>query len=642
MSGGFSGFDKNNYKPILPSTKILSSHASSCASSPTLHGRSTKPKLSIVSLHSAPSRTSGDHSNHKPRRTFGSSTSSTKALPGTHGNKAKWSFGAPVGVPWSSSSCVDSEQERIGTEPIQRVRPQAFVEKRRRYVVGTMPHCGSIYEELARQLVETGRWTHVSVRQRAVTKQLYVMESQCDLTNTNMHVLLGEKMPCERVIAARRNMGKRFKPLAGQTSNKEGIQKGNIPTLRLASFGIRMPMGNGEDGEPRLVDFVENTRCITLKSTMVATLLKYHHYDWNSLGSYLPMSFKLLPRQPLKDERQQLLDSHRCTSKGSRIAEPPLWIVKSSSGCHGDNIEIFEGDRQGLMKLLRFIDSQSESQPWIAQQYIDRPLLYHKRKFDLRFWVLLLRNNYEIFVHEELVMRTSSIIYTRESATSKCENGRLAHITNHCVQASGEAYSLYEEGNELWREHLDGLIRYKGSLKAERMPDKVKRDRHLHGWSQHPTEVSLSSEASHLASTSSGKLKDSLYPIRESRSGNDASAPHSTGTTDLSPEITLNNTIIPQVHFIVRDTLLAARPHIPTEPLVPPTGTFQVLGYDFLIDENMKVWLLEINGAPGAAEKLTPILMRDTIEYAIAPHFPGTIPPKPKRRNGYVRVYGES
>lgn len=487
--------------------------------------------------------------------------------------------------------------------------------RKHRYVVGIMNHCGSIYEEMSRQLIATGRWTCVPIRQRSVVKTLYSPATKQDLTEMDVHLLLGEKLPSERVISTRRLLSHRVR-----RNSKGATYGGSGRCSEVASLvtysSVRMPMGNGDDGEARVVDFVENTRCITLKSSMLATLLRHHRFNWSSLGKYLPLSFRLVPRQSTKDERDMLLS----TCKGRGSTDPPLlWIAKSSSGSHGDNIEIFPGDAAGLSKLLQFVDKQSDLQPWVAQQYIDQPLLYHKRKFDLRCWVLLLRDGYEIFVHEELVMRMSSVVYDRATATSSAHEDRLAHITNHCVQSQGQSYSQFEEGNELWREHLDGLVRYRGE-KMRAAKRRVARSCSL-GTSHGDRDA-----GGRPATSKASSLRDN----RGYSPSNDTAGGES---------ITLRNTILPQIYDIVVDTLLAARTHVPEEPDPPPTHCFQVFGYDFIIDDTLKVWLLEINGAPGAAERIVPKLIADTIELAVTPFFPTSLATPSPQVNGYVRVY---
>lgn len=63
---------------------------------------------------------------------------------------------------------------------------------------------------------------------------------------------------------------------------------------------------------------------------------------------------------------------------------------------------------------------------------------------------------------------------------------------------------------------------------------------------------------------------------------------------------------------------------------------FQVLGYDFMPDENGKVWLLEVNGSPAAAERMTPRIAEDLVELAVDAKFP----PREKRRGRVSREKG--
>lgn len=511
-----------------------------------------------------------------------------------------------------------SASEKTPARPLPVFKDCAFsggedtVKPRRRYTVGVMAHCGSIYEELTRQLIATGRWSSVTVKQRTGLKALYIDETGQDISNANVHLLLGDKPSCERVISTRRALWKRR-------------QHGPVVSTGSFTMGPRMPMGSGDDGEPRVVDFVENTRCITLKSMMVTTLLRYHHYDWGVLGSYLPMTFKITPGKPLDDERMQLVRMSRRYLPG----DAPMWIAKSSSGCHGDDIEIFPGDSSGVQRLLSYVDSHRDV--WVAQQYIDRPLLYHKRKFDLRVMALYIRDTDEVYVHEDFVMRMSSVPYDRASATCNSQESKLAHITNHCIQETGNTYSAFEEGNELWKEHLDGLIRYKANhLTAVRRRELLK-------------PIS-SDERGTLSASGFPGLGNSPYSIDLNASRNKSRL--SGGVSSSIPKasssgITLQNTIMPQIHRIIVDSICAAKPYLPLEPQPPPTHCFQVLGYDFLLDESLKVWLLEINGAPGGPMRLVPKIMADTIELCINPFFPCTLDSRPSVNNGYRRVYPE-
>lgn len=49
-----------------------------------------------------------------------------------------------------------------------------------------------------------------------------------------------------------------------------------------------------------------------------------------------------------------------------------------------------------------------------------------------------------------------------------------------------------------------------------------------------------------------------------------------------------------------RSCLLSVEPAISTRHL--PYQSFQLFGFDFMVDEELKVWLIEVNGAPACAQ----------------------------------------
>ena len=56
---------------------------------------------------------------------------------------------------------------------------------------------------------------------------------------------------------------------------------------------------------------------------------------------------------------------------------------------------------------------------------------------------------------------------------------------------------------------------------------------------------------------------------------------------------------------------------------------FEILGYDFMIDENLKPWLLEVNTNPGLSEtselvkSLIPRMLDDAFKLTVDVLFPG-------------------
>ncbi|XP_072623242.1 tubulin--tyrosine ligase isoform X1 [Vulpes vulpes] len=63
--------------------------------------------------------------------------------------------------------------------------------------------------------------------------------------------------------------------------------------------------------------------------------------------------------------------------------------------------------------------------------------------------------------------------------------------------------------------------------------------------------------------------------------------------------ITLESSILLQIKHIIRSCLMSVEPAISTRYL--PYQSFQLFGFDFMVDETLKVWLIEVNGAPACA-----------------------------------------
>ena len=63
----------------------------------------------------------------------------------------------------------------------------------------------------------------------------------------------------------------------------------------------------------------------------------------------------------------------------------------------------------------------------ILQKYIEKPLLYNGRKFDMRLWVLL-THKMEIYLFREGHLKATSFNYSLEN------NDLYIHLTNYSVQ----------------------------------------------------------------------------------------------------------------------------------------------------------------------------------------------------------------
>ncbi|KAJ1470671.1 tubulin-tyrosine ligase family-domain-containing protein [Baffinella frigidus] len=324
-------------------------------------------------------------------------------------------------------------------------------------------------------------------------------------------------------------------------------------------------LGQDCGGRTQLLNYSRGSACLTLKSSMVRTLLAHHAATGagsaegnagnadsasgaGSAGSafpaYLPETFIVYPaagEADLERRRRELRVDERAAFLLAAAAHADgggVWIAKGSAGMGGNGIEI----GRDAKTLLQGIDACGKDTAWVVCRYIDRPFLLAGRKFDIRAWALL-APNYTSYLFEEGVARTSSFEYDLSDLSD-----RKKHLTNHCIQCEAPEYSKFEAGNELSFQQVHEY------LQTQNPP----ADFHLH--------------------------------------------------------------VLPQIKHIIREALKAGKAKL--EPLPDSVlQPFQVFGFDFLLDQDLKVWLLEINGSPASRELLLPDMSLGIITTAILPSF---------------------
>ena len=114
----------------------------------------------------------------------------------------------------------------------------------------------------------------------------------------------------------------------------------------------------------------------------------------------------------------------------------------------GRGIEIFNS----LQEIQKFLSSRQLYSYWVVQKYIERPMLFKGRKFDIRMWAFA-NHKQDFYYYKKGYLRTSSDTYSLDN-----ENNYV-HLTNNCLQKHGDNYGKHEDGNtvgfEAFQEYLD-------------------------------------------------------------------------------------------------------------------------------------------------------------------------------------------
>ena len=106
-----------------------------------------------------------------------------------------------------------------------------------------------------------------------------------------------------------------------------------------------------------------------------------------------------------------------------------MWLIKPAAANQGRGIEMF----RNLPDMLSFIGSKVPYSYWVVQKYIERPLLFKGRKFDIRVWVLFTHKQ-EVFFYRNGYLRTSSDYFSLDNKNN------YVHLTNNCLQKFGDKY----------------------------------------------------------------------------------------------------------------------------------------------------------------------------------------------------------
>ena len=179
----------------------------------------------------------------------------------------------------------------------------------------------------------------------------------------------------------------------------------------------------------------------------------------------------------------------------------------------------------------------------IIQKYIENPLLYRGRKFDMRIWVLLTQSM-KVYVFKEGHLKTCSIEYNINSKDA------YSHITNYSFQKYNTNFQKYEKGNEV------PFFEFQNFL-------------------------------------------DECYSEKN---------------------YNIKNNLIPQIKEIIKLTMRSAKYKINKSRR---NYQFEIFGYDFMMDSEFNLFLIEINTNPGLEESspwiklIVPRMLDDALRLTI-------------------------
>ena len=143
----------------------------------------------------------------------------------------------------------------------------------------------------------------------------------------------------------------------------------------------------------------------------------------------------------LNDQKNSLYESLESYYFSNEETKKFISNNYSSNNLDTNSLEDLNFHNLALKLKSKEISSNYRSNMIIVQKYIENPLLYFGRKFDIRIWALLTQD-LKIYVFQEGHLKCCSINYNLNSDDTFC------HITNYSFQKYNSNFGKYESGNE--------------------------------------------------------------------------------------------------------------------------------------------------------------------------------------------------
>jgi hypothetical protein len=225
----------------------------------------------------------------------------------------------------------------------------------------------------------------------------------------------------------------------------------------------RSRVGCEEIREGRVQNHLVNNYVIGNKKALFNTMASYYRETQQEVFAFLPLTFHITNGMDDKNYFDFLKYYHKRAKEVARhnqhqTAEKQFnaWIVKpgeNSNRGNGIKMCLTLDDIKAVLKK-REVYKDGSYRTYIVQAYIERPLLYCRRKFDLRHYILMTCVNGLVkgYWYREGYVRTTSSEYSLLAS-----DGSI-HLTNDAVQKDLPDYGKFEKGNKLSYEDLNLYI----------------------------------------------------------------------------------------------------------------------------------------------------------------------------------------
>eukprot|EP00392_Amoebophrya_sp_AT5.2_P017183 g17509.t1 len=294
-------------------------------------------------------------------------------------------------------------------------------------------------------------------------------------------------------------------------------------------------------------------------------------------GSCNPKEFT---SQALQERVLACLAEHRDRDPQFQLyGDRNLWILKPGGKSRGRGI--FVTDR-----LEEALDcARGQEALWMSQKYIENPQIINRKKFDVRQWVLISSfNPMGVWFYDNAYLRFSFDDYDKSDVSN-----RFAHLTNNSVAKYAENYG--EESKDETMIHSDEYAEW---LKKENSNSKEGK-RRSPSFGKNSVEPVVPGDERVLEESAPDDVVEEEQAGEDGGAAGGAAEAEDENTDEVAQEDMWRSHLQPQMQRIAYLALSSCQDRV---LLADRKNCFELVGFDFMVDEELKVWLIECNSSP--------------------------------------------
>lgn len=196
----------------------------------------------------------------------------------------------------------------------------------------------------------------------------------------------------------------------------------------------------------KLYNKIEFNQHLSNKKGLFRSLKKFYEVVGKKLFDHHPITFHIKNGDEDTEFAKflEVFNKHEKLKKRKKCKN--LWIVKPAENSNrGNGIQVVKS----LSEIKSIINDKGQTKglrTYILQKYIEKPLLVHNRKFDIRCYALITCINglIQCYFYTDGYIRTSCVEYSLHDTANN-----FIHLTNDAVQKHSEDYGKYEDNNKM-------------------------------------------------------------------------------------------------------------------------------------------------------------------------------------------------